>query len=73
MTSWSLFQNTFISRRSEVAIFADVIKITTFFIKQSLKTQKKFTGFQWKIDVASRIQEVCHVIQIFLGSFLGKV
>ena len=36
-----LFKNTFILRRPGVAIFGDIIKIVTMFIKQSLKTQEK--------------------------------
>ena len=40
MTSEPLFQNTFILGRPGVAIFADIIKIVTMFIK-SLKTQEK--------------------------------
>ena len=32
----------------------------------------KFADFWWKNDV-SRNQRVCHVIQIFFGSSLGKV
>ena len=34
------YENTFILRRPRVAIFADIIKIVTMFIKTSLKTQK---------------------------------
>ena len=40
----TLFQNTFTLRRSRIANFADIIKITTMFIKitqKTLKTQKK--------------------------------
>ena len=40
----TLFQNTFNLRRSRIASFADIIKITTMFIKttqKTLKTQKK--------------------------------
>ena len=33
MTSLSLFQNTFIFRKPEVAIFADIIKIVIIFIR----------------------------------------
>ena len=39
MTS-SLFQNAFILRIPRIAIFADIIKIGTMFIKASLKIQK---------------------------------
>ena len=46
MTSNSLFQNTFILRRPRVAIFADIIKIVTMFIKTSLKTQKMLKGLE---------------------------
>ena len=35
------FQKTFILRRSEVAIFADIIKILTTFIKAILKDSRK--------------------------------
>ena len=41
MTSQPLLQNTVILRRPGVAIFADIIKIITFLLKQSLKTQEK--------------------------------
>ena len=41
MTSQPLFQNTFILRRPGVSIFADIIKIVTFLLKISLKTQEK--------------------------------
>ena len=40
ITSWSLFQNN-ILRRPGVAVFADIIKVITMFIKKSLKTQEK--------------------------------
>ena len=40
MTSEPLFQNTFILGRPRVAIFADIIKIVTMFVK-SLKIQEK--------------------------------
>ena len=33
MRSQSLFQNTFILRRSRVANFADILKIATIFVK----------------------------------------
>ena len=33
----------------------------------------KFTDFHRKNADVSRTQEMCHMIQIFLGSFLGKV
>ena len=41
MTSQPLFQNTFILRRPRVAIFADIIKIVTIFIKAILKGSKE--------------------------------
>ena len=48
MTSWTetisssaFFQKIFILRRSGVAIFADIIKVLTILLKQSLKTQEK--------------------------------
>ena len=37
----TFFQILFILRRSGVAIFADIIKIVTFLLKQSLKTQEQ--------------------------------
>ena len=40
MTSYALFQNTVILRRSEVAIFADIIKIITKFIKKLFKDSR---------------------------------
>ena len=41
MMSQPLFQNTCILRRPGVAIFANIIKIVTTFIKTILKTQEK--------------------------------
>ena len=41
MTSLYLFQKTIILRRRESAIFANIIKIITRFIKKCLKTQEK--------------------------------
>ena len=32
-----------------------------------------FTDFQWKNDDVNRTQRVCHVVDIFFGSSLGKV
>ena len=33
----------------------------------------KFANFWWKNADVSRTKEVCHLILIFFGSFLGKV
>ena len=41
MMSWPLFQETFILRRPGIAIFADIIKVVTMFIKIILKIQEK--------------------------------
>ena len=41
MTSETFFQKTFILRRPGVAIFADIIKIVTMFIKTILKDSRK--------------------------------
>ena len=41
MTSYSLFQNTLILGRTGVAIFADIIKIVTIFIKTIAKDTRK--------------------------------
>ena len=41
MTSQPLFQSTFILRRPEVAIFADIIKFVTMFIKTIFKDSRK--------------------------------
>ena len=41
MMSSPLFQNNFILRRPGVVIFADIIKIVTFFIKKTFKDSKK--------------------------------
>ena len=41
MTSKTLFQNTVILRKPEVAIFADIIKIITRFIKKIFKVSGK--------------------------------
>ena len=40
ITSLHLFQNTHISRRPRVAIFADIIKIVNMFIKTIFKDSK---------------------------------
>ena len=40
MTSYPLFQITFILRRPRVANFTDIIKLQPRFLKQSLKTQE---------------------------------
>ena len=37
----TFFQNTLILRRSGVAIFADIIKIVTMFIKAIIENSKK--------------------------------
>ena len=41
MTPQPLFQNIFISRRPGVAIFADIIKNVTIFIRTILKVSNK--------------------------------
>ena len=41
MTSQPLFQNTVTLRRPRVAIFADIIKIITRFIKEVIKDSRK--------------------------------
>ena len=41
MTPYSIFQNTLILRRPGIAIFADIIKIVTMFIKTIIKDWKK--------------------------------
>ena len=46
MTSQSLFQNSLILRSPRVAIFADIIKIETMFIKTTLKTQNKLNKLE---------------------------
>ena len=60
-------------KKARVAIFADIIKIVTIFIKTIFKNSKK-----WKelLDIAkfayfdvSRTQRVCHVIHNFLDLF----
>ena len=45
LTSQSLFQNAFILRRSRVTNIADIIKISTIFIK---KTVKRITNYVLK-------------------------
>ena len=41
MTSYSFFQNTLILRRPAVAIFDDVIKVITVFIKTIIQDSRK--------------------------------
>ena len=49
MTSWYLFQITFILRRPRDANCADIIKFATFFFpRQPLKTQKKLKELEIK-------------------------
>ena len=44
VTSSHLFQNIFILGRPGVSIFADIIKITTMFVKTIFKDSKKVRG-----------------------------
>ena len=44
MTSQLLFQNTFLLRRPGVANFADIIKVSTIFIKPTFKDSLKVKG-----------------------------
>ena len=41
MTSWNLIENAFILRRPRVAIFGDIIKIATLFIKEIFEDSKR--------------------------------
>ena len=41
MMPWPLFQNAFDLRKPRVAIFADIIKIVTMFVKAIFKDSKK--------------------------------
>ena len=41
MTSYLLFQNNFIMRRSRVVIFAEIMKIVTISIKKIFQDSKK--------------------------------
>ena len=50
----TFFQNIFVSRRPGVAIFDDIIKIVTIFIKKTLKDSKKGSRirnyvFKWNL------------------------
>ena len=78
MTSRPLFQNTFILRRPRVAIFADIIKIVTMFIKTIFEDSKKLKELEIMDQNAIYIciswySNICHVIHVFFGSSLGKV
>ena len=42
MTSYPLFQRSIILKRPSVAIFADIIKIVTIFIKTIFEDSKEF-------------------------------
>ena len=83
-----MFLNIFILRRPGVDNLADISKILTMFIKNAFQDWKKctkmqsiyvfsdiakFADFQWKSADVSITQGMCHMIHIFLGSFLGKV
>ena len=52
MTSEPLFQSTVILRRSGVAIFADIIKIVTFFIKTIFKDSRKLKELEILYQIA---------------------
>ena len=75
------FQNTFILRRPGVAIFANIIKIVTMWIKKILTDSRKVRRSKIYViyvlnavinaDV-SRTKGLCHVIHLVSGSFLGK-
>ena len=81
------FQDTFTLRRPGVAIFAYIIKIATmtenkwkeleimyqYAIYICISWYSKIVDFRWKNTDVSRTQRVCHVIQLFFGSSLGKV
>ena len=41
MTSWPLFENTFILWKPRLAIFADIIKVLSMFIKKIFKDSEK--------------------------------
>ena len=79
MPSQPLFQNIFILRRHEVAIFADIMKTMTRFIKQVFKDSRKAKRTKNNVLKCnlyadfSRSLEVRHVINIFFGSSLGEV
>ena len=82
MTSWTLFQNYLILRRSIVANFADIIKIAPIFIKAIIEDSEKvmysntsisilldvtkIVDFWWEYTDVSRTQEVCQVIYMCL-------
>ena len=53
MKSSPLFQNNFILRRPGVVIFADIIKIVTFLLRQPLKTQKSLKNYKFYIKKQS--------------------
>ena len=53
MMSSPLFQNNFILRRPGVVIFADIIKIVTFLLRQPLKTQKSLKNYKFYIKKQS--------------------
>ena len=52
MTSSLLFQNTFILRRTEVAIFADIIKTFTMFVKAFFKDSKMLKKLEIMYEIA---------------------
>ena len=64
MTSWLLFQNSFILRRLTVAIFVDIIKIASIFTKTIVKDSKKFERIRnyvskWNLYFYFLIQQNC--------------
>ena len=59
MTSQPIFQNTFILRRPGVAIFADIIKIVTTFIKTIFKDSRK-------VKIISNYLSECNLYLYFL-------
>ena len=46
MTSWPLFENTFILWKPRLAIFADIIKVLSMFIKKIFKDSEKLTELE---------------------------
>ena len=58
MTSWTLFQNYLILRRSIVANFADIIKIAPIFIKAIIEDSEKVMYSNTSISILLDVTKI---------------
>ena len=74
MTSQLFFKKTLILRRSGVAIFADIIKIVTMFIKTILKDSRKVRRIRnyvskWNLYLISWYSKICWFLRCNCAKF----